>query len=185
MFLAFKTHFLSSWAKRKIFVVQTHTCADLLPLYSNCLTTFPNSRGPERSKLAEWRGLRGEEGTVALSVMVQCIIMAAMDDTCQCTQQWMHKSVFKNTVTTPGAPAHCAECSGCQLKPNYDLDRETGLTKSCRSVDWKSARAPHVLFWNWLTESVFAFLYNLGHWEWAIVFKSAGIWMLGWLVGWF
>lgn len=66
------------------------------------------------------------------------MVMAAMDDTCQCTQQWMHKSLFKETITTREAPAYCVECSGCQLKPIYDLDlhsRETGLTKSCCSID--------------------------------------------------
>lgn len=66
MFLAFKTHFLSSWAKWKIFIVQTHTFADLLPLYCNYFKHFPNCTDLERSKLAGgesgevWEGKEGE-----------------------------------------------------------------------------------------------------------------------------
>lgn len=55
---------------------------------------------------------------MASRVMVQCMVKAAKDDTCQCTQQRIHKSVFKITITACGAPAHCVECGGCQLKPN-------------------------------------------------------------------
>lgn len=119
MFLAFKTHFLSSWAKWKISVAQ-HMCW-LTPLYCNHLSTFPNSRGLERSKLAgwrEWRGVRGEGGAAASRVKVQSMVNAAKDDTSQCTQQWVQKSGFKSTITAPGAPAHGVECSGHQLKPN-------------------------------------------------------------------
>lgn len=61
MFLAFKTHFLSSWAKWKNFVVQTHTCADLLPLYCNYWSTFLNSTDLERSKLAGRREGKEEQ----------------------------------------------------------------------------------------------------------------------------
>lgn len=44
--------------------------------------------------------------------MVQCMVMAAMDDTCQCTQQWMHKSVFKKTITTRNVLQHIVQSAG-------------------------------------------------------------------------
>lgn len=161
MFLASKTHFLSYWAKEKVLIVQTRTCADFLHAV---IAQFP--RDPSRSN--ELDGDEGEvwEGEKGISVACSSSVWrcdAQLQQPWVTYKVWVHKSVSQNSRARPGALARGMVYTCHRVKPCYELGiftTEAGQSKS-GSVNLMSPRALCILIANMLSKFARDFPYIL------------------------